>query len=72
MHDLLLMSPDINNIAIITVKGDDYRYITYDDRESDIHHFLESFVFNDCGLLNNLYKTRPKEISTKNKVHNIL
>ena len=44
-----MMSPDINNIAIITVKGDDYRYITYDDRQSDIHHFLESFVFNDCG-----------------------
>lgn len=31
---------------------------------------LETSVLNDCGLLNDLYKTRHKEISTKDKVHN--
>ena len=65
-----MMSPYISSIFIITVKGDDYCWITYDHSKSAVIHKLENYVLNDCGLLNDLYKTRHKEISTKNKVHN--
>ena len=46
-----MMSPGINNIAIITVKAVDYRYSIYGVRKSDGIHMLENFVFNDCGLM---------------------
>ena len=41
------MSPGINNIAIITVKGDDYSGIIYGISKSDGIHFLESSILDD-------------------------
>ena len=45
------MSPDINNIAIITVEGNDYRCIIYGVSKSDTIHLLENSVLGDCGFI---------------------
>ena len=41
------MSPDINKSAVITVKGFDYRFITYGISRSDAIHLLENSFLND-------------------------
>ena len=41
------VSPGINNIAIITVKGDDYSGIIYGVSKSDGIHFLESSILDN-------------------------
>ena len=46
-----MMSPDINNIAIITLEGGDYCCIIYDVSKSDIIHFLENLVLDDHGFI---------------------
>ena len=50
-HDLLMMSPDINNIAIITVKGVDCHCIIYGINKSDIIHLLENVVLINLGFI---------------------
>ena len=44
--DLLVMSPDINNIAIINVKGDGYCCIIYGVSKIDTIHLLQ---FHFCA-----------------------
>ena len=46
-HDLLMTSPDINNIAIITGKVVDYPYTIYSISKSDTIHLLENSVLDD-------------------------
>ena len=45
------MSPDINNFAIITIKGVYYRCIIYGVSKSDIIHLFELLMFNDCEFI---------------------
>ena len=46
-HDLLMMTPYINNIAIIAVKGDSYLCIIHDVSKSDAIHLLENSMLDD-------------------------
>ena len=45
------MSLDINNTAIITIKGADYRCIIYGVSKSDAIHLLENSVLDDRGFI---------------------
>ena len=45
------MSPDINNIDIITIKCVDYCCIIYGVSKSDAIHLLENSVFNGHGFI---------------------
>ena len=46
-----MMNPDINSIAIITVKGDDYHCMIYGVRKYDANHVLENSVRDDHGFI---------------------
>ena len=50
-HDLLTMSPDINNIAIIPVKGIDYYCIIYSVSKSDVIHLVKDSAPDDHGFM---------------------
>ena len=52
-HDLTMMCFNISNIAIITVKGIDYRFIVNDIRKSEAINFLENSVLDDRGYIKN-------------------
>ena len=49
--DLLMISPEINNIAIITIKGADFRCISYGVSKYDATNFLENFVLNESTTI---------------------
>ena len=57
-HDLLMMSPDINSIAIITVKGVDCRCIIYGVNKSDTIHLLENVVFINLEFIYNSFEKK--------------
>ena len=42
-----MMSPDINKIAIITVKVVNYSFVIYDESKSDTRHLLQNSVLRD-------------------------
>ena len=50
-HDLAMLCLNISNIAIITVKGADYRCIIYDIIKSKAIRFLEKSVLEDRGYI---------------------
>ena len=45
-----MMSPGINNVTIITIKGVDYCCIIYGVSKSDVIHLLEIYILGDCGF----------------------
>ena len=45
-----MMSPDINNVAITTIKGVDYRCIIYGVSKFDAIHLLKNSVLNAHGF----------------------
>ena len=46
-HDLTMLSANLSDIAVITVKGVDYRCIIQDISKSEAIHLLENSVI-DC------------------------
>ena len=46
-HDLAILCLNISNIAIVTVKGFDYRCTIHDISKSEAIHLLENFVLDD-------------------------
>ena len=46
-HDLMMLSLNISDIAIIAVKGVDYHCISHSINKSEVIHLLEYFVFDD-------------------------
>ena len=46
-QDFLMISPHINNIVVIIVKGADYGSIIYGVSKCDTIHLLENSVLND-------------------------
>ena len=46
-----MMSPNISDISITTVKSADDRGVIYDVSKSDTIHLLENSVFNDRGFI---------------------
>ena len=55
-HDLLKISPDINNIAIVTVKSVDYRCIIYRVSKPDVIHLLENSMLDDHEFISNAFQ----------------
>ena len=50
-HDLTMLCLNISDIAIITVKGVDYRCIIHDISKSEPIHLLQNFVLDDRGYI---------------------
>ena len=48
-HDLTLLSVSISDIAIITVKGVDYRCIIHNIIRSEAINLLKNSVLEECG-----------------------
>ena len=48
-HDLTMLSFDVNNVAIITVKNVDYRYIIHNISKFDPMDLLQIVI--DCGYI---------------------
>ena len=67
-HYLLMVSLNISDNTIITVKGIDYNCIISDIRKSDAILLLESW--NLCLMIKGLYEMHFKKINIKNKVCN--
>ena len=50
-HDLTMLSVNISDIAIITVKNVDYRCIIHNISKSEAINLLENYVLEDCGYI---------------------
>ena len=50
-HDLTILSVNIGDIVIITVKNIDYRCIIHKIRKSEAINLLKNYVFEDCGYI---------------------
>ena len=50
-HDLRTLSLNISDIAIITVRNDDYRWIFHNISKSVAYILLESAVLENCGFI---------------------
>ena len=50
-HDLTMLSVNISDIAIITVKNVDYRCIIHNISKSEAINLLENSVLEDCGYI---------------------
>ena len=50
-HDLVVLCLNISDIAIITIKGVDYRCIIHGISKSEAINLLENFVLEDCGYM---------------------
>ena len=50
-HDLTMLSVNISDIAIITVKNVDYRCIIYDISKSEAFNLLKNSVLEDHGFI---------------------
>ena len=48
-HDLTMLSVNISDIAIITIRGVDYRCIIHDFSKSETTNFFEISVLHDRG-----------------------
>ena len=64
-HDLLIMSLEINNIAIILMKVVNYQCIIYDISKSDRIHSLK----NPTLMIMDLYKTDFQETNIINQLY---
>ena len=64
-HDLLMMNPDIKNIAIITVKGVDHCCTIHVVSKADAIHLLDNSVHNGLG-----FTMYFKEIIIEKQVNN--
>ena len=56
-HDLTMLSVNICDIAIITVKNVGYCCIIHDIRQSEATNLLENSVLEDCYIIFSLPKT---------------
>ena len=50
-HDLTMLSANINNIAIITVKNADCCCIIHNVSKSEAINLLKNFVLENCGYI---------------------
>ena len=50
-HDLTMLSVNISDIAIITIKTVDYRCIIHHISKSEATNLLESYVLEDRGCI---------------------
>ena len=50
-HNLTMLSVNISDIAIITVKNVDYRCIMYNINKSEAINLLENYVLEDRGYI---------------------
>ena len=50
-HDLVMLSLNVRNIVIITVKNVDYHCIIHSISKSEAINLLESSVLEDCGYI---------------------
>ena len=50
-HDVLMMAYDLENIAILNVKGVDYRCVLWNITRNDAVNRLNNFKLDDKGLL---------------------
>ena len=50
-HDLTILSVNINNIAIITVKNVDYHCIIHNISKSEASNLLKNSVLENCGYI---------------------
>ena len=50
-HDLAMLCLNISNIAIVTVKGADYRCFINDISKSEAIHFLENYILDGCWYI---------------------
>ena len=48
-HDVLMMSMDLNNIAIINIRGVDYRHVTNGISKSEIVNLLQNADLSEKG-----------------------
>ena len=55
-HDLTMLSVNINDIAIITVKNVDYRCIIHNINKSEAINLLQNSLLEECGYI---YKILP-------------
>ena len=56
-----MLSVNISDIAIITIKGVNYRWVIWDICKSEAIHLLENSVIDD--------REHTKKINIKNQVH---
>ena len=49
-HDLTMLSVNISNIAIITVKNVDYRCIIHNISKSEAINLSKNSILEDCGI----------------------
>ena len=56
-HALLILSLDISDITIITVKGIDYCCIVSDISKSNAIHLFKNSVLDDLGFMSNAFQT---------------
>ena len=50
-HDLTVLSVNINDIAIITIKNVDYRCFIHNISKSEVINLLKNFVLEDRGYI---------------------
>ena len=50
-HDLTMLSANINDIAIVTVKNADYCCIIHNISKSEAINLLKNFVLENCGYI---------------------
>ena len=50
-HNFAMLCLNISDIAIITVKGVDYRCIIHDLTKSEAICLLENYMLDDCGYM---------------------
>ena len=55
-HDLTILCLNINDTAVITVKGVIYCCIIHDINKSEATRLLENFVFDNCRYIQNTYQ----------------
>ena len=60
-HDLLMMSPDITNVAVTNIKSVDFHCIIYGVSNSVALHLLENSVL----MVVDLHKMHFKEVNVK-------
>ena len=64
-HDLTMVSVNISNIAIITVKNVDYRCIIHSISKSEANNVFKNSVFEDCGKDIKRYRHKFQSIQNR-------
>ena len=50
-HDLTILCLTIRDVAIITVKDVDYRFVIHDISKSEAINYLKNYHLDDCGYI---------------------